>query len=142
MGGACSRKRDQREEEENLNGGVSRRYGKSGSSKWLATSFSRQSSDIQLGKGKCPSLMDLCIHKIREVLSFSGLACFWGSFISGIMPIFPFFLLQDIAKYKTFSMLPRDISQQIFNDLVYSRCLTEVSLEAFRDCALQVYLIE
>lgn len=35
-------------------------------------------------------------------------------------------------------MLPRDISQLIFNNLVYSRCLTSASLEAFRDCALQV----
>lgn len=50
------------------------------------------------------------------------------------------FLLQDVDRYTTFSMLPRDISQQIFNDLVYSRCLTDESLEAFRDCALQVAL--
>jgi len=35
-------------------------------------------------------------------------------------------------------MLPRDISQLIFNNLVYSRRLTSASLEAFRDCALQV----
>lgn len=35
-------------------------------------------------------------------------------------------------------MLPRDISQQIFNELVYSQRLTEISLQAFRDCALQV----
>lgn len=53
--------------------------------------------------------MELCIYKIRE----------------------------DINKYSTFSMLPRDISQQVFNELVYSRILNEVYLEAFRDCALQ-----
>lgn len=35
-------------------------------------------------------------------------------------------------------MLPRDISQQIFNELVDRQCLTDASLEAFRDCALQV----
>lgn len=35
-------------------------------------------------------------------------------------------------------MLPGDISQQIFNELVYSQRLTDVHLEAFRDCALQV----
>lgn len=35
-------------------------------------------------------------------------------------------------------MLPRDISQQIFNELAYSRRLTEVYMENFRDCALQV----
>lgn len=47
-------------------------------------------------------------------------------------------VLQDINKYSSFSMLPRDISQQIFNELVESRCLTGSSLEAFRDCALLV----
>lgn len=46
--------------------------------------------------------------------------------------------LKDINKYSTFSMLPRDISQQIFDDLVYSQCLSDTLLEAFRDCALQV----
>lgn len=50
----------------------------------------------------------------------------------------PFCLLKDIDKYGTFSMLPRDISQQIFDDLVCSQCLTDTVLEAFRDCALQV----
>lgn len=38
-------------------------------------------------------------------------------------------------------MLPRDISQQIINELVYSGCLTDVSFEGFRDCALQVTFI-
>lgn len=54
-----------------------------------------------------------------------------------MMPSVPC-LLQDIDNYKTFSMLPRDISQQILNELVYSGRLTDVSLEKFRDCALQV----
>ena len=67
MGGACSRKRDQRDNEDILHRGVSGRYCKSGSSKWLATSFSRPAIDIQLGRGKCPSLLDLCIRKICEV---------------------------------------------------------------------------
>lgn len=35
-------------------------------------------------------------------------------------------------------MLPRDISQLVFNKFVSSQKLTDVSLEAFRDCALQV----
>lgn len=38
-------------------------------------------------------------------------------------------------------MLPRDISQQIFNELVYSHRLTDNSIEAFRDCALQVNVL-
>ena len=35
-------------------------------------------------------------------------------------------------------MLPRDVSQQIFDELVYSQRLNDVILQAFRDCALQV----
>lgn len=88
---------------------VHRGVSKSGSSKWLGTSISRASIDIKQGNGKCPSLMELCIYKICE----------------------------DINHYSTFSMLPRDISQQIINELVCSQCLTDASLEAFRDCALQ-----
>ncbi|XP_031283926.1 uncharacterized protein LOC116142640 [Pistacia vera] len=115
MGGACSRKRGQLDHEDRLNRGVCGRYHKSGSSKWLMTSFFRPPLEIQRGQGKCPSLMELCAHKIRE----------------------------DIDRYNTFSMLPRDISQQIFNELVNSQRLTDISLEAFRDCALQdLYLGE
>lgn len=35
-------------------------------------------------------------------------------------------------------MLPRDLSQLILNELVYSQLLTDISIQAFRDCALQV----
>lgn len=35
-------------------------------------------------------------------------------------------------------MLPRDISQLIFNDLVSCHSLSDDSIEAFLDCALQV----
>ncbi|KAL5988090.1 hypothetical protein ACLOJK_035853 [Asimina triloba] len=110
MGGACSRKRDQQVNEDSVRRGLSGKYGKSSSSKWLMRSLSRSGIDAQTGRGKCPSLMELCVYKIRE----------------------------DIDKYSSFSMLPRDISQQIFNELVDSHCLTDNSLEAFRDCALQV----
>ncbi|KAL7222378.1 hypothetical protein ACSBR1_024137 [Camellia fascicularis] len=109
MGGVCSRKRDPQVNEDNLTRGVSGRYSKSRSSKWLGNSFSRPAVDNKQGKIPSPSLMELCIYKICK----------------------------DIDKHTTFSMLPRDISQQIFNELVYSQCLTEVSLQAFRDCALQ-----
>ncbi|GER26584.1 phosphoglycerate kinase, partial [Striga asiatica] len=67
---------------------VTKRYTKSGSSKWLWTSV-RASMDSSRGGKSFPSLMDLCIHKI----------------------------------WNTFSILPRDISQQIFYDLVYSQLL-------------------
>ncbi|XP_042491053.1 uncharacterized protein LOC122070889 [Macadamia integrifolia] len=109
MGGACSRKRDQQVNEDSVQRGVPGIYSKSGSSKWMGTLFPRSSVDIQQGRGKCPSLIELCIHRICE----------------------------DIDNYSTFSILPRDLSQLIFNELVYSNRLTDVSLEAFRDCALQ-----
>ncbi|KAI7757280.1 hypothetical protein M8C21_019191, partial [Ambrosia artemisiifolia] len=107
MGGACSRKRDPQSDEENVHRVVSRKYSKSGSSKWLGTSFSRACMDNK-GVTICPSLMELCIYKISE----------------------------EIDQYGTFSALPRDISQQIFNELVYSQRLTEAYLEAFQDCDL------
>lgn len=67
MGGACSRKRDQQVDEDSENRGVSGRYCKSGSFKWLGNSLSRSVKDNELGKVRCPSLMELCIYKIREV---------------------------------------------------------------------------
>lgn len=70
MGGACSRKREQLNREDNLHRGACGRNHKSGSSKWLVTSFSRPQLEIQQGQGKCPSLMELCAHKIREVFYF------------------------------------------------------------------------
>ncbi|KAJ0634386.1 putative leucine-rich repeat domain superfamily [Helianthus annuus] len=109
MGGACSRKRDPQSDEENAQRVITRRYSKSGSSKWLGTSFSRASVDNKEGLALCPSLMELCIYKISE----------------------------EIDQYGTFSTLPRDISQQIFNELVDSQRLTEAYLEAFHDCDLQ-----
>lgn len=148
MGGVCSRKRDQRDNEDNLPRGVSGRYFKSGSSKWLATSFSRPAIDVQLGRGKCPSLLYLCIRKILEVIFLFFLMlkspCILVSSKKKkrspciLAYLFCIFFEQDIDRYSTFSMLPRDISQQIFNELVYSHRLNDVSLEAFRDCALQV----
>lgn len=69
MGGACSRKRDQ-QIEDILNRGVSGKYSKSSSSKWLATSLSRSGSDVKRNNGECPSLMELCVRKIQEVYCF------------------------------------------------------------------------
>lgn len=114
MGGACSRKQE-RDNEDVLTRGFSRKYCKCGSLKWWTSSFSYPSMDLRLQNGQCPSLLDLCVQKISE----------------------------DLDRHKTFSMLPRDISQQILNNLVYSRRLTSDSFEAFRDCALQdLYLGE
>lgn len=71
MGGACSRKRDHQVIEDSVRSRFSARFSKSGSSRWLGTSFSPRSGVyIQGGRGKCPSLMELCIHKICEVFVF------------------------------------------------------------------------
>ncbi|MBA0763064.1 hypothetical protein Gotri_012584 [Gossypium trilobum] len=115
MGGVCSRKRDQQVVEDGMRRGVSGRYGKSGSSKWLLTSFSRPMVVHQPGLAICPSLMELCIDKICEV----------------------YLITLDINQYSSFTMLPKDISQQIFNKLVLSHLLTDVFLQKFRDCALE-----
>lgn len=74
MGGACSRKRDQ-QVEDILNRGVSGKYSKSSSSKWLATSLSRSGSDVKRNNGECPSLMELCVRKIQEVYCFHLPGC-------------------------------------------------------------------
>lgn len=138
MGGACSRKQEW-DNEDSLIRGLPRRYCKCGSLKWWTSSFSYPSVDFHLRKGECPSLLDLCIQKINEVFFLTKkmlhLLCPYPFYFDLITAIF---IQQDIDKYNTFSMLPRDISQLIFNNLVYSRRLTSASLEAFRDCALQV----
>ncbi|XP_039033868.1 uncharacterized protein LOC120169853 [Hibiscus syriacus] len=108
MGVACSRKRDQPGDVDDFHRGVSGRYCKNGSSKWLATTFTRPVLEIQREKRKCPSLLEYALTEYGRT-----------------------------DNYGSFSMLPRDLSQQIFNELVNSQSLTDVSLEAFRDCALQ-----
>ncbi|KAJ0029818.1 hypothetical protein Pint_13845 [Pistacia integerrima] len=113
MGGICSRKRDQQVVEDGVQRGVSRLYLRSCSSKWLRASFPRPAMESKPGGVSCPSLMELCIDNICE----------------------------DIDKYTSFSMLPRDISQQIFNELIFSHGLTDASVEAFRDCALEDVLL-
>jgi hypothetical protein len=67
MGSACSRKRGHQVDEDVL---YSARFSKSGSFKWLLHTLSRSSSDVQRkaqGPGQRPSLMELCVAKVREV---------------------------------------------------------------------------
>ena len=78
MGGSCSRKRDQVVDEDVLHRGPSGRYCKSGSSKWLGTSFCPV-LDAQQGGRRPPSLMDLCIDKICQVISCAISVSTWGS---------------------------------------------------------------
>ncbi|RYR30534.1 hypothetical protein Ahy_B01g055286 isoform F [Arachis hypogaea] len=113
MGGICSRKREQQVMEDDLHRGVLGRYCRSTSTKWPGAKSFRSKPNNFPGGGTCPSLMELCIHKIGE----------------------------DFRKYDSFSMLPPDLSQQIFNELVDAQCLTEAYIEAFRDCALRDVLL-
>ncbi|KAE8817957.1 F-box/LRR-repeat protein 2-like [Hordeum vulgare] len=113
MGGVCSRKRSQLVEEDDDSLQTPTRFSKTSSLKWLLLTLPRSSSDVsRKGQGKypdrCPTLMNLCVAKVCK----------------------------DISKYSTLAMLPSDISQQIFDELVGSNRLTEESLETFRDCAL------
>uniref|UniRef100_M1D0U5 F-box-containing protein 1 n=1 Tax=Solanum tuberosum TaxID=4113 RepID=M1D0U5_SOLTU len=107
MGSVCSCKRDHYADENITRRGFSGRYFKFGS-KWLESSLFLPAACCQFQQSHCPSLMEVCICKICE----------------------------DIDKYRSFSMLPRDISQLIFNHLVDSCSLSDSCIEAFRDCAL------
>nr|ANC68245.1 Fbox/LRR repeat protein [Piper nigrum] len=109
MGGACSRKRNQQVNEDGQCTGLSSKYAKSRSSKWLGVSSPRSNTVLHNERSKCPSLMEICVSKICE----------------------------GIYRYSTLSMLPRDISQQIFNELVSSQSLTDSTLKVFQDCAIQ-----
>nr|CAB3485045.1 unnamed protein product [Digitaria exilis] len=112
MGSACSRKRGQLVHADDL---YSARFSKSGSFKWLLHTLPRSSSaDVHRktqgsAPGRCPSLVELCVAKVCE----------------------------DMNRYSDLSLLPRDLTQQIFNELVECGCLTGASLGAFRDCDLQ-----
>lgn len=47
-------------------------------------------------------------------------------------------LLQNIRTYPTLAAIPRDLTQQILNELVRRQLLTLSVLHAFLDCSLQV----
>jgi hypothetical protein len=70
MGSACSRKRGQLVQEDDL---YSARFSKSGSFKWLLHTLPRSNSaDVQRrtqgpAPGRCPSLVELCVAKVCEV---------------------------------------------------------------------------
>ena len=64
----------------------------------------------------------------------------WKSFMTSVLFMMwsENILEQEIHNYSTFSSIPRDISQQILNELVYSQRLTDASFKAFQCCSLQV----
>ncbi|KOM32956.1 hypothetical protein LR48_Vigan01g251200 [Vigna angularis] len=85
MGGICSRKRDQHVVEDDLHRGISGRYCRSGNIKWSRSRSLRSKSNQCPGWGTCPSLMDLCINRIREDIDlgeYSGVDDNWMDVIS------------------------------------------------------------
>ena len=64
---------------------------------------------------------------------------FFRELFSVFSEIYMLLLSQDIDQYSSFAMLPKDISHQIFNKLVLSHLLTDVFLQKFHDCALEVF---
>lgn len=109
MGGACSRKRDPQDSVEDLQRGGSGRSSRSISLRWPVNPLLRIAVDIGKGDGKAPSLLEHSIRKICE----------------------------SIGRYDSFNVLPRDLSQQIFNELVRTQVLTRTLLQSFQDCNLQ-----
>lgn len=71
MGGVCSWKRDYNADEYGLRRGISGTYFKSGCLKEQRTFFHPNAGCRPRG-GSCPSLLELCIYKIRQVLIFFG----------------------------------------------------------------------
>jgi hypothetical protein len=109
MGGACSRKRDPQDSVEDLQRGGSGRSSRSISLRWPVNPLLHIAVDIGKGDGKAPSLLELSIRKICE----------------------------SIGRYDSFNVLPRDLSQHIFNELVRTQVLTRTLLQSFQDCNLQ-----
>ncbi|KAI5679630.1 hypothetical protein M9H77_00857 [Catharanthus roseus] len=64
MGGVCSWRRDNADEY-TIHRGVSCRNFKSGISQWLGTSYFQPIVDYHQGKDNVPSLLELCIYRIR-----------------------------------------------------------------------------
>lgn len=74
MGSVCSCKSDHYADENATRRGFSSRYFKFGSSKWIEPYLFLPAGCCQFRRSSCPSLMELCIHKICEVIySFSRL---------------------------------------------------------------------
>jgi len=49
--------------------------------------------------------------------------------------------LQNIREYESFDGVPRDLIQQVLNELVRKQLLSPENLELFCDCSLQVRFI-
>ena len=87
---------------------------------------------------QCPSLLNLITHAL---VLYSITIWFYFHNLILILITATAFHSKDIHKYNTFSSLSPDLSQRIFNNLVYSSYLTPASLQPFRDSALQVTIL-
>jgi hypothetical protein len=48
-------------------------------------------------------------------------------------------IVQNIRQYKSFAGVPRDLVQQVLDELVRKQLLSPATLELFSDCSLQVW---
>ena len=48
--------------------GLSQKYCKSGSLKWHTLSIASPMMSLHLPNGECPSLLDLCVHRLSQVI--------------------------------------------------------------------------
>lgn len=120
MGGACSRKREQGDpenEEVGIHAGPVGKLSRSISLRWplkLTTMQKSESFTKHCGSLSTPSLLELSVQAF----------------------------CQNIGRYRTLSAMPRDLTQQILNELVRHQLLAPPLLHAFLDCALQDVMLE
>jgi hypothetical protein len=116
MGGACSRKREQGDpenEEVEIHAGPVGKLSRSISLRWplkLTTMQKSESFTKHHSSLSTPSLLELSVQAF----------------------------CQNIGRYRNLSAMPRDLTQQILNELVRHQLLAPPILHAFLDCALQV----
>lgn len=68
MGSVCSSKRDAHDDDNIIRRGFSSRRFKVGRSSCLESFLLGRGVDCPLGRNNCPSLMELCVHRIRKVI--------------------------------------------------------------------------
>jgi hypothetical protein len=114
MGGACSRKQEQgdAQNEGGMHEGPRGTLSRTISLRWplKVPTIQKSESFAKHGSWSAPSLLELSVQA----------------------------LCQNIRTYPTLAAMPRDLTQQILNELVRRQLLTLSVLHAFLDCSLQV----
>jgi hypothetical protein len=118
MGGACSRKREQgdAQNEGGMHEGPRGTLSRTISLRWplKVPTIQKSESFAKHGSQSAPSLLELSLQA----------------------------LCQNIRRYPTLAAMPRDLTQQILNELVQRQLLTLSVFHAFLDCSLQDIMLE